>query len=277
MLGRGHMRLNETAYDYWSDEDLREMYNDFNEEYFGGRLRMPASKVSFARLNNVKSTDSKYNARLDMNGYEMNDGSSRIRLDSKFRFVSMKVLEQLLVHEMIHVWQDEHTETNKAIAHEYNDQVKEAHGKEFMRMARKLYTDFGIKIGRYTTDETAAEASDGHLGAYYVCWNGTMVELGADEEYYEKNELKQRPGYFTNYLTKFDIAKLKKTGWTVYANSRATRRLRDMDTGKYISNVTEVFRSPKPIFDPESLINDGANKMYREYMSEVDMRYSRKL
>lgn len=179
----------------WTVSDLNKRVKSYNRIYFDNEIELPIV---------VKLSRHLFNSKSDMYAYStLRDDVHEIVISAKLLNVSSEMLRSVLVHELIHAWQDEHDP-------EANADFKElqGHGPAFIKKCEELNGKFKFRypIQRYMDDRRIQNIERSSSSVYYVYkMTNSKVEPTIDYPI----------GVFVKLLYKNEIDKLKLHGLSV--------------------------------------------------------------
>lgn len=179
----------------WTVSDLNKRVKSYNRIYFDNEIELPVV---------VKLSRHLFNSGSNTYAYSSTRGNTHeIVVSIKLLNASSEMIRSVLVHELVHAWQDEHDP--KA-----NDNFKElqGHGPAFMKKCEELNSKFKFRypIQRYMDDRRiqSVERSSGNIYYVYKMIN-SKVEPSVEYPI----------GVFVKFLYKNEIDRLKRHGLSV--------------------------------------------------------------
>ena len=204
----------------WTSEILNKRVINYNRIYFNNEIKKPIY-VRWSR--HMYNTDSNTNAyclsKPDMHIIMLNVSHSN---------VSNEMMRGILVHEMIHAWQDEHDKHFRDNWSEYK-----GHGKSFIKKCEELNSKFKFTypLMRYAEDKQQANLKKQNKDVYFV-YKMTTSTVVPDIEY--------PIGIFIKFLYRDEIVNLTNKGISVkyYPNAKFSDKVEYSDLrNKYVTQT----------------------------------------
>ena len=199
----------------WNTTDIEELLRFYIRKYFRNSIKKPVSVVWSRKMFNTILTNITDSEGAEAKMYELTDGSHMLKLNTSMYNASPALMQNTLVHELIHAWQHEHG---------YEDEKPGMHGETFMKWCNKLNStgDFTYPLSPYGTRRESKDYQKAKNSAYYIY--KMTSEAG--------NEKNQFPiGIFINFLYLDECNWLKNKGLKI----------------KYISNLKPGPTAPSDI------------------------------
>lgn len=209
----------------WTVSDLNKRVKNYNRIYFSNEIELPIV---------VKLSRQLFNSRSDMFAYSrLRNNVHEIVISVELLDASSEMLRSVLVHELIHAWQDEHDP-------DVNNDFKElkGHGPAFLKKCEELNRKFKFRypIQRYIDDRRLKSIEHSSTGVYYV-YVMTHSKVEPEIEY--------PIGVFVKFMYADEIVRLVKRGLLVkyykdatYTNSVENKIIRNMKVSKAERLVT---------------------------------------
>lgn len=141
----------------WTVSDLNNRVKRYNKKYFDNEIELPII---------VKLSRNLFNSGSKIYAYSrLKNDTHEIVISARLLNASDEILKSILVHELVHAWQDEHDT-------EANDNFKElsGHGPAFIKKCEELNNRFKFRypIQRYIDDRQAKSVKRSSGNVYYV-------------------------------------------------------------------------------------------------------------
>jgi hypothetical protein len=179
----------------WTSEILNKRVKIYNRIYFNNEIEQPIY---------VRWSRHLYNSDSNTNAYcSSNNGMHIIMLNVSHSNVSDEMMRGILVHEMIHAWQDEHDP-------HCNDNWKEykGHGPSFIKKCKELNSKFKFTypLMRYAEEKQQFNLKKQNKDVYFV-YKMTTSTVAPGIEY--------PIGVFIKFLYREEIVNLTNKGISV--------------------------------------------------------------
>lgn len=185
----------------WTVSELNTRVKRYNKKYFNNEIELPIV---------VKLSKQLFNSKSNILAYcRLRDSIHEIVLSAKLLNASDEIIKHVLVHELVHAWQDEHDQ-------EADDNFSEVqgHGPAFIEKCEELNSKFRFRypIQRYMGDRGISSIERSSSSVYYV---------------YKMTHSKVEPslvfpiGVFVKLLYKDEIVHLQNRGLSVKYYSKA--------------------------------------------------------
>lgn len=204
----------------WTSEILNKRVKIYNRIYFNNEIELPIY---------VRWSRHLYNSDSNTNAYcSSNDDRHIIMLNVSHSNVSDEMMRGILVHEMIHAWQDEHDQ-------HCNDNWNEfkGHGPSFVKKCKELNAKFKFTypLMRYAEEKQQFNLKKQNKDVYFVYKMTTSV-VAPGIEY--------PIGVFIKFLYRDEIVNLKNKGISVkyYPVAKFTDKIEYKDLeNKYVTQT----------------------------------------
>lgn len=179
----------------WTSEILNKRVISYNRIYFNNEIEKPIY---------VRWSRHMYNTDSDTNAYCLSKPDKHIiMLNVSHSNVSNEMMRGILVHEMIHAWQDEHDE-------HFRDNWKEykGHGESFIKKCEELNSKFKFTypLMRYAKAKQQLNLKKQNKDVYFV-YKMTTSTVAPDIQY--------PIGVFIKFLYREEIVNLTNKGISV--------------------------------------------------------------
>ena len=179
----------------WTVSDLNKRVKNYNRIYFNNEIELPVV---------VKLSRHLFNSRSDVFAYSvLKNDTHEIVISAKLLGVSSEMLRSVLVHELIHAWQDEHDPEADA-----NFKELRGHGSAFLKKCEELNSKFNFRypIERYM-DNHRIQSIERKAGGVYYIYKLTTSKVEPDLTY--------PMGVFVKLLYRDEIVHLVNKGLSV--------------------------------------------------------------
>lgn len=179
----------------WTVSDLNGRVKNYNRIYFNNEIELPIVVKLSKHLFNSENTTYAYSI--------LKNNTHHIVISAKLLNVSNEMLRSVLVHELIHAWQDEHDPEA-----DVNYKELEGHGPAFLKKCEELNSKFKFRypIERYM-DDHRVQVIDRSSGSVYYVYKLTTSKVEPDLTY--------PIGVFVKLLYRDEIVHLVNRGLTV--------------------------------------------------------------
>lgn len=247
----------------WTISDLNKRVKNYNRIYFDNEIKLPIV---------VKLSRRIFNAGSDTYAYSVfNNDIHEIVISAKLLNASKEMLRSILVHELIHAWQDEHDP-------EFYVNYKElkGHGPAFLKKCEELNSKFKFRypLERYVQDRGQKSVKRSSGGVYYV-YKMTHSKVKLDLTY--------PIGVFVKLLYRDEIVHLVNKGlsvkfydkavysdsfeWKPYRHTLVANTdllvtynsIKNCTANNFVQHITNEFSSYKIATDDDFNYQDGRN------------------
>lgn len=245
----------------WTVSDLNKRVKNYNRIYFNNEIELPIIVKLSRHLFNSGSNAFAYSI--------LRNDTHEIVISAKLLGASAEVLRNILIHELIHAWQDEHDP-------EANDDFKElkGHGPAFLKKCEELNSKFKFRypLTRYASERKIRSIDRSSGSVYYVYKLTTSkVEPG----------LTYPIGVFVKLLYKDEIVHLINKGLSVKYYNKAVysdsfewkpyrhklvantdllvtyNSIKNCTTNNFVKYILDEFRSVRTATDDDFNYQDG--------------------
>lgn len=245
----------------WTVSDLNNRVKNYNRIYFNNEIELPIVVKLSRHLFNSGSRTFAYN--------RFRNDTHEIVISARLLSVSNEILRSILVHEMIHAWQDEHDP-------EFYDNFKEhgGHGQAFLKKCEELNSKFKFRypLERYVDDHRSKVIDRKSSGVYYV-YKLTTSKV--------EPSLTYPIGVFVKFLYRDEIVHLVNKGLSVKYYDKAVysdsfewkpyrhklvantdllvtyNSIKNCTASNFIQYILDEFRSVKVATDDDFNYQDG--------------------
>lgn len=180
---------------HWTSDILNKRVKIYNRIYFNNEIEKPIY---------VRWSRHLYNSNSNTNAYcSSNDDMHIIMLNVSHSNVSDEMMRGILVHEMIHAWQDEHDPHRNDNWNEF-----EGHGPSFVKKCEELNSKFKFTypLTRYAEKKQQFNLKKQNKDVYFV-YKMTTSKVAPDVKY--------PIGVFIKFLYREEIVNLTNKGISV--------------------------------------------------------------
>ena len=242
----------------WTIDILEKRAKIYNRIYFNNEIELPICVRWSRRLYNSNSSMSAYHR--SMGDYHL------IMFNVSLSNASDEMMRSILVHEMIHAWQEEHD------PHLYDEWSKyKGHGPAFIKKCEELNAKFNFTypLMRYTQGKQLKNLNKQITDVYYV-YKMTTCATAPDVEY--------PLGVFVKFLYSNEVKSLLNRGLSVKycKNAKFTDKTdyRELDN-KYVAQTdAPITYSKLTKCTVDNFINDVHDEVgWYHFATDDDFNY----